>query len=279
MNLRRFWISVGAITTFVVGVSFVAYATGKFTSEASDFTLSDDQNLFPETGGAIGSAINSETIDSANGEGLSAFDTMADATSDPIPQSVTLDPSLIGTGTDPESSEFTGEAPIPTTVFSAEDVQRIGEANDAASAAEAAANAPGATAADRANATALRNTANQIASSVGGGGNSGSSNTKTKGKTLNPIKEAPAVQLKSFLQDNFASVDSILRIGIPRLLVSFAGLVTLIIFLINAVKFLFGAGNEKSTTEAKQGMAFAGIGFGIVIAAYLIVSFAASIFK
>lgn len=194
MNLRKFWIGAGAITTFVVGVSFVAYATGKFTSEASSIEgiPLDGGNAVPSDTPAAG--VNAAPISAgintgSNGSGVG-----------------------IGAGTALPASN----AKTPTA---------------------------------------------------------------TPAKALTTVQSAPPVELQNFLQTNFASVDSILRIGIPRLLVSFAGLVTLIIFLINAVKFLFGAGNEKATTEAKQGMAFAGIGFAIVIFAYLIVSFAASIFK
>lgn len=232
MNLRKFWIGTGAITTFVVGVSLVAYATGKFTSEASPLTtLSETQNTINTQGTAVQNAFSAtqsatNTSVNPNTPGSSAAEAtgQTSSVSTTLPASDALN-SGVGTATNTQTSTTTGTTtPAPN-------------AANAKTAAPAAA------------------------------------------KTLTTIKTAEPVELQNFLQKNFLSVDSILRIGIPRLLVSFAGLVTLIIFLINAVKFLFGAGNEKATTEAKQGMAFAGIGFAIVIFAYLIVSFAASIFK
>jgi len=189
MNLRRFWISVGAITTFVVGVSLVAYATGKFTSEAAvPIVPAIDQSI--EGPGGI-------TGQQSQG-GVAVFDTMAAATN-----------------------------------------------NISAN------------------------------SGIGGAANSGAAGGAAQGN----LEAADPVIPKNFLNDNFASLDKILKVGIPQLLVTFAGLITLVVFLINAVKYLFSAGTDEKTDEAKKGMTYAVIGQGVVVSAYFVVSLAASIFK
>lgn len=205
--MKRFWIGAGSLVVFVVGVSLIAYATGKYTSEAS--TISDVANTATKIGqdvsapatGAVGAA-DTATVGSQN-------------VSAPTP-------GAIGTGT-------------------------------ANGASDAAATTP-----------------------------SGGKTTlpgDLKGGTLAAIKPAPAITLDNLLTDGFASFDQILKVGIPNLLISLAGVVTLVVFLINATKFLFGAGTEEVTKEAKQGMAFAAIGMAIVVFAYIAVKFASGIFN
>lgn len=247
MNLRRFWISAGAITTFVVGVSFVAYATGKFTSEAS-------------------------SIEGFPLEDFTSNDIALPSDDSPIPDEVDFTNVQPSDTTMPDytwSETADGPAPEPTDI--SVEVENLRAANEALAAAQASG--------DQAAIAQAQEQLSAANSALDNTYTRSSTGSSTKGKALNPITPPPAVQLQSFLQTNFASVDSILRIGIPRLLISFAGLIALIFFLINAVKFLFGAGNEKSTTEGKQGMAFAGIGLAIVIAAYLLVTIGANVFK
>ncbi len=109
-----------------------------------------------------------------------------------------------------------------------------------------------------------------------------STNTQSNGSQsaqLGTIKEAEKVTLQRFFNENFASLDQILTVGVPQLLIYFAGLVLLVMFIINAVKWLFAAGNDQGTTDAKQGLLFTGIGFVVVIMAYAIIRLAKQIFQ
>lgn len=208
MNLKRFWIATGALATFVVGVSLVAYGTGKFVSEASPAGFTDT--------------------------GTKSVELKVD----PVPTQNSVVGS--GVGLNPGVTDINGN-PLSTT--------------------------PAPTATTTPASTSPANTPASSASFTG--------------KSLSAVGTAPAVDLSksNFLQKNFASVDNILQIGIPRLLISLAGLIALVMFLINAAKYLFNAGNEQGTEEAKKGLQFTAIGLVIVVLAYLAVSLGASIFK
>jgi len=69
-----------------------------------------------------------------------------------------------------------------------------------------------------------------------------------------------------------SSLEDLIVIEIPRFLIAVGGVVGLIFFLINAMKYLVNAGNEAATSAAKQGMIFAGIGLAVVVFAFAIVS-------
>ncbi|MEK7184232.1 MAG: hypothetical protein AAB701_01795 [Patescibacteria group bacterium] len=113
------------------------------------------------------------------------------------------------------------------------------------------------------------------ASGGSGGGSSNSANCGSGGT----IEACPVEFKETFFSENFADLNTILTVGVPQLLINFSGLVFLIMLLIYGQKFLWNAGNEQGTAEAKQGLLFAGIGFAITILAYAIVFFASQIFK
>ena len=110
-----------------------------------------------------------------------------------------------------------------------------------------------------------------------GGSGGGSSNSANCGSG-SAIEACPVEFKKTFFSENFADLNTILTVGVPQLLINFSGLVFLIL-LIYGQKFLWNAGNEQATADAKQGLLFAGIGFAITILAYAIVFFASQIFK
>lgn len=191
MNWKRVGIAGGALATFVVGVSLVAYTTGKFTSEAAIFSPTSDLlggGVIDESG-ATGGAVFSPTNDVISVSG--STNTPAD-TGTPAPSA---SPSAAGNG------------------------------------------------------------------------------------QLGAIKPADPIKITSQIGKSFSSLSDILKIGVPKLLISLAGLVMMVMFFINAIKLLFNAGNESGVADAKAGMLNAGVGFAIVLLAYAIVAFINGIFK
>ncbi len=108
---------------------------------------------------------------------------------------------------------------------------------------------------------------------------SAANNTSGATGTTGTINTVDPVNITSRLGGNFATLEAILSIGVPRLLISLAGLVMMVMFFVNAIKFLFNAGNQSGVAEAKAGMLNTGIGFVIVIAAYMIVTLISNVYK
>jgi hypothetical protein len=108
---------------------------------------------------------------------------------------------------------------------------------------------------------------------VSQGGNGGG------GGTTGTVATAPEVKLTNYLKPKFATFQQLLQVGIPNLLISFAGLVALFFLLINGVRYLFASGNEKVTDEAKKGLTFAAIGLAVVVFAYLAVNLISGLFS
>ncbi len=79
-----------------------------------------------------------------------------------------------------------------------------------------------------------------------------------------------AVELTPFLRAE--SLEALILIEFPRFLIAVAGVVALVFFLMNAMKYLMNAGNESATGEAKQGMVYAGIGLALVVLAFAAIS-------
>ncbi|MBI2589424.1 hypothetical protein HYW32_00095 [Candidatus Berkelbacteria bacterium] len=109
--------------------------------------------------------------------------------------------------------------------------------------------------------------------SGGGGGSSrnGGLGGSSKGTTLPPspkvvITPISEIDLKSVL--NVDSIETLVTSSIPNILIILLGLVTLVFFMINAFRYLLGAGDTDATKEAKNGMLFAIMGAVVVLTAY-----------
>lgn len=131
-----------------------------------------------------------------------------------------------------------------------------------------------------ANNSAASTTNNSSAASQQPSTTTTNNSTSSQGASLGTISEAPKISFaQEFVNNSFKSLQQILTVGVPQLLINFAGLVLLVMFLINSVKWLFAAGNDQATTDAKQGLLFTGIGFVVVMLAYAIVRLGSQIFQ
>ncbi len=193
MNWKRVGIAGGALATFVVGVSIVAYTTGSFVSQADEVT----------------------GIDTSSSD---TFSPTSDLTGVPVESPSSSATSAAATG----SVVNLNGSPLQT---------------------------------------------------------SSASSQATGSGQLGAIKPADPIKITSQIGKSFSSLDDILKIGVPKLLINLAGLVMMVMFFINAIKLLFNAGNESGVKDAKVGMLNAGIGFAIVLLAYAIVAFINGIFK
>lgn len=84
------------------------------------------------------------------------------------------------------------------------------------------------------------------------------------------LKNYLDVGIKGKAADNSLSI-LIIR-DIPNFLLSFIGLICLVFFLINGLRYLLGAGVTESTTEAKNGMLAAALGLVVTLTAFGVVT-------
>lgn len=80
--------------------------------------------------------------------------------------------------------------------------------------------------------------------------------------------------LKAIVLDNYfnaSSIEDVILKTIPNILLSLVGLVAMGYFLVNALRYIFSAGNSDATAEAKTGMIYAAIGIAVVVLSYGII--------
>lgn len=80
----------------------------------------------------------------------------------------------------------------------------------------------------------------------------------------------PQIQIENHLKVN--NLRELITNTVPNFLLSLVGAVAVAFFLINAVKYLLGAGNTESTGEAKLGMLAGIIGLVVALTALLVMS-------
>lgn len=68
------------------------------------------------------------------------------------------------------------------------------------------------------------------------------------------------------------SIQEIILKTIPTFLLGFVGLIAIVVFFINALRYIFSAGNADATDEAKTGMLYAAIGAIVVVLSYTIIN-------
>ncbi|MBI4032708.1 hypothetical protein HY374_03315 [Candidatus Berkelbacteria bacterium] len=87
---------------------------------------------------------------------------------------------------------------------------------------------------------------------------------------LAAVTPLPAVELENFFKAD--SLQEVVLKTIPNFLLAFVGLVAMAVFLVNALRYVFSAGNADATNEAKAGMLYAAIGVAVVVLAYGIIN-------
>lgn len=94
--------------------------------------------------------------------------------------------------------------------------------------------------------------------------------TEAAAQTIN-VGSAESISLSSPFK--FKTITDFI-LNIPQILAGFAGIVGMFFFLINGFKYLTGAGNEATTTEAKQGLLYSAIGIALAALTFTIISIA-----
>lgn len=93
------------------------------------------------------------------------------------------------------------------------------------------------------------------------------------------VKQLEPIQLENPLTGPFGatSLISFFTDSIPRVLIFCLGIVTMIVFLLNALRYLFSAGGDD-TKKAIQGMTYAALGAAVVVFGYMIISLTKKLF-